>query len=416
MNAPVTPLRSDAEAQMIAHFNALKAGNAGDLLTRAAAFSQFEKSGLPHRRIESWHYTDLRRLMAEALAPSERPNAATLQAALAGKDAAPRIVLLEGFFAGAADLPAGVSAAAKPIAAARLGTDDVLVALNTAFAPEIVEIDIAEGVELTVPLHLLSKVKKKAAATWRVHVRVGKGAKVLLLEETRAESGQINNLIHLDIADGAEVSHVALSGNPGQQVATFTAELGGHAVLNSFAFVAGGGLVRRQAFVRFAGEYSKAGLRGVSLLRGNQHADTTLVVEHDAPHCESRELFKHILDGEAKGVFQGKIIVQPHAQKTDGVMKSNTLALSESASMSNKPELEIFADDVVCGHGATVGQLDEDQLFYLMARGLPKAQAESLLIEAFAVDALEAVEDEALRDMIAHKVHDWLKSRSAQAI
>ena len=404
-------LRTDAEAQLIAHFNALKAQNAGDLSVRTTAFSQFEKSGLPNRRVEAWHYTDLRRMMAEALAPSEKPNAASLAMALNTKDPHPRIILLEGYFAGSADLPAGVTVSVLDIAEAVLGADDNLVALNTSFAPEIVEIAIADGIELAEPLRILSKVKRKASVTTRVNIRVGKGAKLVLVDELRVESGQINSLIHFNVADGANVEHLAIHGNASVHVSTFTAELGEKSVLNSFAFVAGGGLVRRQAFVRFNGEYANAGLRGVSLLKESQHADTTLVVEHAAPHCESRELFKHILDGEAKGVFQGKIIVQPHAQKTDGVMKSNTLVLSDTASMSNKPELEIFADDVVCGHGATVGQLDEDQLFYLMARGLPKAEAESLLIEAFAVDAFEFVTDDDMREVLAAKVHAWLGNR-----
>lgn len=413
--SPVAILRTDAEAQIIAHFHALKAQHVGDFSAQTAAFAQFEKTGLPNRRVEAWHYTDLRRMMAEALAPSEKPNAATLAMALNTKDPHPLLVLAEGYCAGSVYLPEGVSVRAQAIAAPLLGGDDSLVALNTAFAPEVVEISIADGVVMAEPLRLLLKLKRKASIATRVVVRVGKGARLVLVEDIRAESGQINSLIHFDIADSAAVEHLALSGNPSVHISTFTAELGEHSVLNSFAFVASGGLTRRQAFVRFNGEYAKAGLRGVSLLKGSQHADTTLVVEHAAPHCESRELFKHILDGEAKGVFQGKIIVQPHAQKTDGVMKSNTLSLSETASMSNKPELEIFADDVVCGHGATVGQLDEDQLFYLMARGLPKAEAESLLIEAFAVDAFDFVSDSDMRDILAAKVHGWLSTRNGAA-
>ena len=115
------------------------------------------------------------------------------------------------------------------------------------------------------------------------------------------------------------------------------------------------------------------------MLKASQHADTTLLVDHAAPHCESRELFKTAVDGEATGVFQGKIIVRPHAQKTDGRMMSRAVLLSEGGTMMNKPELEIFADDVQCGHGATCGELDENLLFYLMARGLPRPQAETLL-------------------------------------
>jgi Fe-S cluster assembly protein SufD len=136
-------------------------------------------------------------------------------------------------------------------------------------------------------------------------------------------------------------------------------------------------------------------------------------VEHAALHCTSRELFKTVIDGEATGVFQGKIIVEPHAQKTDGRMMSAALLLSDGGAMNNKPELEIFADDVQCGHGATAGQLDEDLLFYLMARGLPRAEAESLLVQAFLGEAIETVECEAGHDALIGVVEEWLRARAA---
>ena len=178
-------------------------------------------------------------------------------------------------------------------------------------------------------------------------------------------------------------------------VSTLVARLGERARLTSFALVTGAGLLRRQGFLRFEGVHAKASLAGVSLLRGRQHADTTLVVHHVAPHCESREFFRHILDGEATGVFQGKVVVAPGAQKTDGVMKSQAILLSEDATMNNKPELEIFADDVVCGHGATCGELDADQVFYVQSRGLPRPEAEALLLEAFAAAAIDRVDERA---------------------
>jgi Fe-S cluster assembly protein SufD len=137
------------------------------------------------------------------------------------------------------------------------------------------------------------------------------------------------------------------------------------------------------------------------------------VVDHAVPHCTSRETFKFILDGEATGVFQGKTIVRPHAQKTDGGMRSDTLLLSDGATMNNKPELEIFADDVICGHGATCGALDEDLLFYLKSRGLPKAEAEALLLQAFVGPPLEAVAHEGVRDELVGTVERWLAARGS---
>ena len=175
----------------------------------------------------------------------------------------------------------------------------------------------------------------------------------------------------------------------------------------------GAGLSRHQVFLRFSGEHANAAIRGATLARGRQHADTTLVVNHVAPHCESRETFKYIVDEEATGVFQGRINVAQHAQKTDARMSSNALLLSEGAAMYNKPELEIFADDVQCAHGATCGELDEDLLFYIMARGIPRHDAEALLLEAFVAPAFEGVEDETLRETLMERVRGWLAQRKS---
>ena len=143
-----------------------------------------------------------------------------------------------------------------------------------------------------------------------------------------------------------------------------------------------------------------ADIRGASLLKGSQHADTTLVVDHKAGGCQSREVFKSVLDDESRGVFQGKIIVRPHAQKTDAKMMTQALLLSEEAEADSKPELEIFADDVQCGHGATAGELDEELKFYLMARGIPEPEAEALLVQAFVGEAIEGIEHAGLRDAL----------------
>ena len=160
-----------------------------------------------------------------------------------------------------------------------------------------------------------------------------------------------------------------------------------------------------------AGEETIASIRGATLLNGKQHADTTMVVDHAAVGCQSREVFKTVLDEQSRGIFQGKIIVQPGAQKTDAKMASHALMLSEEAETDNKPELEIYADDVQCGHGATAGDLDEDLLFYLRARGIPRAEAEALLIQAFVGDAIEGIEHAGLREALMESVQAWLKAR-----
>jgi Fe-S cluster assembly protein SufD len=173
--------------------------------------------------------------------------------------------------------------------------------------------------------------------------------------------------------------------------------------------------VRNQLFLRFDGEDTVASIRGATLARGQQHADTTLVANHIAEGCQSREVFKAVLDDEAHSVFQGRIIVSQGAQKTDARMMTRALLLSERAEADSKPELEIFADDVQCGHGATAGALDEELKFYLMARGIPETEAESLLIQAFLGEAIEGIEDAGLRESLMEAVVAWLKLRGTKS-
>ena len=217
-------------------------------------------------------------------------------------------------------------------------------------------------------------------------------------------------MTELKVGDKAALKHVKLQrdGDDALHLSTWLVELGADARYDAFQFSTGAALARNQVYLRFAGEGAAADMSGAFLLRGQQHCDTTLLVEHRVPHCASRELFKGVLDDEARGVFQGKIIVSPGAQKTDGKQMSGALLLSERAEFDSKPELEIFADDVVCGHGSTSGQIDEDLLFYLEARGIPEAQARALLIQAFVGEALEKVEDEALRERSGAASAEWL--------
>jgi Fe-S cluster assembly protein SufD len=189
-------------------------------------------------------------------------------------------------------------------------------------------------------------------------------------------------------------------------------EIGANAHLNDFTFTAGGAITRNQIALRLNGSETHAAVRGASLLKDRQHADNTLVADHAVGHCESRELFKAVLDGESRSVFQGKIIVQPHAQKTDAKMATHALLLSDDAEADAKPELEIFADDVVCGHGATAGALDDDLLFYLKARGIPQKEAEALMVEAFIGEAVEAIDNEAIREALMELARAWLKARA----
>jgi Fe-S cluster assembly protein SufD len=243
---------------------------------------------------------------------------------------------------------------------------------------------------------------------------VEEGSTVTLIEAHVALNGsaarsQTNTGTDLVIARGGRLTHIkCMLDGQATHLSSWSAKLGQAASYEVFHLTPGSALSRNQVFVTFTGEDAKVDVSGLFLGRGRDHIDTTLVIDHAVPGCESRELFKGVLDGRARGVFQGKVIVRPNAQKTDGKQMAQVLMLSEDAEFDSKPELEIFADDVVCGHGSTCAQIDEDMLFYCRSRGIPEAQARAMLIESFAAEAVEKVEDEVLREKLAEIARAWL--------
>jgi Fe-S cluster assembly protein SufD len=442
MNAEIRPIKTAAETALAASFATAKPalpGAAAVAALREDAFQRFETEGLPHRRVEEWKYTDLRALMRDAKPLAGPPDAAAkaragdVLATLVAIEAR-RIVFVDGAFvpelSDLGDLEAGLSirSTAQMLAAgdarltARLGkvapSDDIAVALNTAFMGDGAVIHVAAGAALARPLHLVFVAADSEAASMFVRslVTIEKGARAMLVEShlgAAANEHQVNAVLELEVGDEAHVDHVKITGEGAGalHVSTLMASIGAHGRFNEFLFTTGGDVVRNQLFVRFAGEGTIAGIRGASLLKGRQHADTTLVADHAVADCTSREVFKTVLDDEGRGVFQGKIIVRPRAQQTDAKMATHALLLSETAEADNKPELEIFADDVQCGHGATSGDLDEDLLFYLKARGIPAKEAEALLIQAFVGEAVEGIEHAGLRDALMDQVVVWLETR-----
>jgi len=440
MNAEVRPIKTVAETALAANFAAVRRalpGAGAVAALREDAFKRFENEGLPHRRVEEWKYTDLRALMRDAKPLAGVPDAAakarakTAGGMLASIEAR-RIVFVEGAFvpelSDLADLEAGLAissmgqalAAGDPQLLARIGrvvpTDDVAVALNTAFMGDGAVIHIAAGAALARPIHLVffNAGGEGASVFARSLVVVGNGARAMLVESHEGSGEyQVNSALELEVGDEAHVDHIKITGAGAGalHVSTLMAAIGAHARFNEFLFTSGAAIVRNQLFVRFAGEGTIAHICGASLLRGREHADTTVIADHAAGGCTSREVFKSVLDDEARGVFQGKIIVRPHAQKTDAKMATHALLLSETAEADNKPELEIFADDVQCGHGATSGDLDEDLLFYLRARGIPAKDAQALLIQAFVGEAVEGIEHAGLRDALMEQVVAWLEQR-----
>ncbi len=406
---------------------------------RQQAFEAYERLGLPHRRLEDWKYTDLRALMRELLPLAPAPDGSALQRAKAALASLPtldacRLVLVDGVFAPSlsdlASLESGIRVQtlreilqdnSNP---ARVGLlDDGAIsgpmhALNSAMATDGVVIAVAEGITLRRPIHIVHvTTRAKAAIYTRSALKFGKGARANLVESFVAADGaaayQVNDAITMSLGEGVRLEHVRLMADSPEAINITNAILtiGAKAGLTTFNMTTGGSLSRYQGNLVFAGEGAEVTVNGVNLLKDRQHADTTLFLDHVVPGCRSREVFRAVVDDRAHSVFQGRIIVQPHAQKTDAKMMTRALLLSDEAEADNKPELEIFADDVTCGHGATAGALDESLLFYLRARGLSEKQAQAMLIQAFVGEAIESIASDALRELAIATAQRWLEAR-----
>jgi Fe-S cluster assembly protein SufD len=407
--------------------------------TRQKAFEAYERAGLPHRRIEDWKYTDLRGLMREVLPLAAAPDAAALtRAATALKlhaiDGVRRLVLVDGVFApklsDLGDLEKGfgirtlreVLEAGDAALQAQLFSPDnsnPMVALNSAMMTDGLVIEVAESAVLTQPLHIvhIASAAAPSAMFTRSLLKLGKSASATLVESYIAADGvkvyQAHDSLIVSIGDDARLDHVRLieDSRDAFNLSSSVVTLGAHAHFNTFGMTSGASVSRYQATIAFAGEGSQVTTNGVNLLNGRQHADTTLFMDHAVPNCSSREIFRAVVDDRGHSVFQGRIIVQPKAQKTDAKMMTRALLLSDEAEADNKPELEIFADDVTCGHGATTGALDESLLFYLRARGLSEKEAQALLIQAFVGEAIESIVSDNLRELAVAAAERWLAAR-----
>lgn len=439
MNATLRPIKSKAELGLADQFAAagpsLPGGPAIAKL-RTIAFDRFTAAGLPHPRVEAWKYTNLRRLMADARPLAEAPDgAARARAAGAGALFAGlgfrRLVMVDGSFiaelSDLADLEAGLTvrsmasafAADDLVQALRLGPtadDGPVLALNTALAADGVVVEIAPGAKIERPIHLAFVTTTEAATFVKSLVSVGGGARATLVESHEGPDGcgyQVNSVLQMLVGERSEVEHIKVTqeGDAALHVGTLLANIGAQAVFREFGLVTGGAVIRKELTLRLAGEGSTAAVHEASLLAGRQHADTTLTVDHQAPGCQSREIFKSVIDDEARAVFQGRITVRPDAQKTDGKMMARGLLLSDAAEFDCKPELEIFADDVQCGHGSTTGALDDELKFYLQARGIPQKQAEALLIQAFVGEVFEPIAQDGIREALLAAMTAWLAGR-----
>jgi Fe-S cluster assembly protein SufD len=366
---------------------------------RSSALASFEQAGFPGPRNEDWKFTSVTPITRTAFQLTTSDNLPIPNATL------PAGVIVCSLAEALQRHPDLVEPHLGRIAGYQ---HQAFTALNTAFWREGAFLYVPAGVVVEQPL-LLSAVAEASTqqpTLWyrRVLIVLGRASQARVVESfTGSEALYMTNAVTEVVLDeGANLDHYRVQEESLQayHFSCLQVEQARDSRFSTHYVGLGGSLVRNEVRVRFQGSNAEATVNGVYLATGTQHHDTHTVIDHAVPHCSSHELYKGILDDRAKGVFNGKIFVRKDAQKTDAKQTNQTLLLSDEATIDTKPQLEIFADDVKCTHGATVGQLDERQLFYLRSRGIGLAQARALLTFAFANDIIGRIQVESLRDRL----------------
>ncbi|MGA1803611.1 Fe-S cluster assembly protein SufD [Rhizobium sp. HT1-10] len=424
MNMQTTTRLTAAETALIEAYNTHIGelpGNGDVFALRDRLLDELKTSGLPTRRVEAWHYTDLKNLLrsvpdsvangsATKLAPLvEGSLVATVSQGLSTTTSMPEGVEVRPYAESLID-----GSATQTLDA--LDRDDAIGRINGSFVRDGYSIDIAPGVALEAPLEV-QFVHSGGQLHSRLPVNFGAGSKVTLIERHRAVMGDaalVSTVSEVSIGEGAEVTWVILQeqGTEDTHLGQIRIDLGKDAKLTLFVVNAGGKLVRQELHIAVTGEGADLQLRGVNLLGGETHTDVTMTLGHNVPNTTSKEIIRNVVFDRAKGVFQGMIRVALDAQKTDAKMSCNTLLLSDDGDFSAKPELEIFADDVQCGHGATVIDINDTHLYYLMARGIPANRARAMLVSAFVIEIVEELENEALVGALESIVSTWLEKHA----
>ena len=393
---------------------------------RQCAMDRFEALGFPTTKNEDWHFTSVGRIAEAALPPRAEPggnvSADDLAAFTFGATDCPKIVFVNGVFAPTLSsldaLPDGVRV--YDLASAIRDNDPLIerhvskissyelhafTALNSAFIHDGAVVRIAKEFEVERPIHIIyvsDAIAAKSQTNPRTLIVAERHSKATVIESyvSTGEASYFTNAVtEVLLEDGANLSHIKIQRESPRafHVGTIEAEQKRDSHYQSFSFSTGAALARTNVYTTLDGEGSGATLNGLYMLDGEQHCDHQTRIEHAQPNTFSRELYKGVLDGASHGVFNGKVYVDPIAQKTDGKQTNNVLLLSERAQVDTKPQLEIFADDVKCTHGATVGRIDQTALFYMKSRGINKELARRLLTYAFAAEVLETIEVEAVR-------------------
>jgi len=407
---------------------------------RQEAITEYNGFGLPTNKLESWKFTRLPRIADNdfrPVGPQDGEIAVETVPSLFDESAeGHRIVFVNGHhrpeLSNIERLPKGVRLESLRATLERdptfvehylsdlLGDKSAaLNALNSAFMDSGLVVHVERDVEVTEPIEVIRLNGKTDTPVIR-HPRnvivVEDGATLTLVKNHSGldVGGYLTNAVtDVHVGDGATLRHYTVQAESldALHLANVNVNVGKDATYEAFSLTIGGRLSRMETNVRLTGTGGHCNLSGAYLLRGREHCDNTTVIEHLTPDATSREVFKGVLDDDSRGVFQGKIVVHKDAQRTDGHQLSKALLLSDRAEMDAKPELEIYADDVKCSHGAATGQLDETSLFYLRSRGIPEALARNLLIQSFMGEALEEVSDLVVREVMRDRILHWLPAQ-----
>jgi len=403
------------------------AGDEPDWLAarRRTAVTQAKTAGLPGVRTEAWKFTNLTALKALNPVAASGGAAVARPAAFADLDAAD-IQLSNGELVHADAMPEGVdlvdlgdAGAAPDWVSVALGTvadgaQHPFTAINTGAFAGGVALRVRRGAMVDRPILLLVGTQAEedmTASQPRVLVVVEEGAAADLVEVHSGTGAYLNNAVcEVVIGRGARLGHYKWQDESLEafHIAMTAVTCADNAVYDSFALSTGSRLARNEIRATLAGRHIEYRVNGGYLATGDQHLDTATFIDHAEPDCASHELYKGVLAERARGVFQGKILVRPDAQKTDGYQMNRALLLSREAEINSKPELEIYADDVKCSHGATVGELEDDQLFYLMARGISRERARAILVAAYVDEAIDQIGREPVRDAFRTAASDWM--------
>lgn len=377
---------------------------------RTPAFEAFAMTGLPHRRMEAWKWTDVRGALRAGLAPAAESEVIA-PSSFAGVDAF-EIVLMNGVAEWRGPPPDGLAVERRAPGEALGGEAAAHPMANLAAAMAGETLDIRVTGAVARPIHL-RRIAGAGASYNRVRIVLADKAAATLIESYDGAGAYFaDSLTEATLAAGARLTRDVLQdgSDDGVETALFTATLAAGAAFRQLALLLGGRLTRMETRLQLAGEGAEVDFRSAAILSGARHADLTTHVAHDATGGTTRQLHKSVLRDRGRGVFQGKFLVARGAQKTDAQMQANALLLSDTAEANHKPELEIYADDVQCAHGSTAGALDDEAMFYMRQRGLDAHQARALLVEAFLAEVFDGAERINIAEVLRQRMHAWLEA------